>query len=117
MSQLRISFSSGGVIAVMSIGKSKDSNSFPLTLFNGPSSVSWAAVAFTLSCQTFPGQGHRFRVERAVECPLFSHFHIFTLELQLLINSCSNVPLGLPQRAFPGTHTPLHALVQGVCPV
>ena len=96
----------------------KTASSFPLTLFNVPYSVSWAAVAFTLSYQTVTARGHRFCVERAVVCLLlFPHFHIFTLEFQLLVSSCSNMPLGLPWRAFLGTHTPLYALVQCVCPV
>lgn len=118
VSQLRMSFLSEDVIAVMRMGKSKDSKSFPLTLFNVPYSVSWTAVAFTLSYQTVTAWGHRFCVERAVVCLLlFSHFHIFTLEFQLLVSSCSDMPLGIPWRAFLGTHAPLYALVQCVCSV
>lgn len=94
--------------------------SFLLTLFHTPYSVSCAVVAFTLSILIQPllpeGTGFVCKGLSYIWLFLFSHFHIFTLELQLSLISCSSTSLGLPWRIFLGTHSPLYAMVPLVWP-
>lgn len=85
--------------------------SFPLILFYAPYSVSWNVVAFNLSLLIKPllpeDTGFVCKELSCIWLFLLSHFHIFTLEFQLLLSNCSSTSLGLPWRVFLGSHSPL----------